>query len=201
MGNSFILWSMCSAGAFLRLAGPITYWLSIPLAADHCRPVVCFCKSLLHGPHSQVWFVCTGVSGSSVMVAVGSCGRDSYHLQGGDGYVPAIPGYILGPTPLWIRVRRQKNFQLYLGENINLNLFLTCHININKKYFYYYYGLFDDFFLAVNGGVAFQDTMLKDNDIICNKVHRLEMSRNSKIYMCDAYRHTCTWVIELDHLS
>ena len=43
--------------------------------------------------------------------------------------------------------------------------------------------------------------MLKDNDIIRNKVHRLEMSRNSKIYMCDAYRHTCTWVIELDHLS
>lgn len=114
---------------------------------------------------------------------------------------PCYTWVILGPTPQWIRVRRQKNFQLYLGENINLNLFLTCHININKKYFYYYYGLFDDFFLAVNGGVAFQDTMLKDNDIICNKVHRLEMSRNSKIYMCDAYRHTCTWVIELDHLS
>ena len=62
-------------------------------------------------------------------------------------------------------------------------------------------GLFDDLFLAVNGGVAFQDTMLKDNDIICNKVHRLEMSRNSKINMCDTYRHTFTWVIGLDHLS
>ncbi|CAH3020816.1 unnamed protein product, partial [Porites evermanni] len=28
--------------------------------------------------------------------------------------------------------------------------------------------------ITVNGGVAFQDTMLKDNDIICNKVHRHE---------------------------
>ena len=27
-----------------------------------------------------------------MMVAVGSWGRDSYLLQGGDGYVPAIPG-------------------------------------------------------------------------------------------------------------
>lgn len=108
------------------------------------------------------------------------------------GLTQALPHYELGSED-------KRNFNL--GEKINLNLFLTCHININKKYFQYYYGRFDDLFLAVNGGVAFQDTMLKDNDIICNKVHRLEMSTNSKIYMCDAYRHTCTWVIELDHLS
>ena len=126
----------------------------------------------------------------------------------GMGRLPHFLSYGAPPTCV-LRARVELHYELgsedkrnfNLGEKINLNLFLICRININKKYYYYYYGLFDDLFLAVNGGVAFQDTMLKDNDIICNKVHRLEMSRNSKIYMCDAYRHTFTWVIELDHLS
>lgn len=39
--------------------------------------------------------------------------------------------------------------------------------------------------------------MLKDNDIICNKVHRLEMSTNSKIYIyvwcIQAYMYMGYW--------